>query len=497
MMKKIILIILTIALITGCYYEYSAETVSYALGEKEFPGYYLLSRPSQTEMTIQVIPDQETSVVIEYGKEDEAMNRVTKAQTGSKDAPISVVLNELEVGASYTYRIRFKENDSQDWYVSESSDFQLPRQAGQPFKFVIQSDSHLSNKADRPVYNDVMNQIADFEPDLFMDLGDTFLNDQDGNKNLEQVDAIYYEQLPYLNTVAKSAPLYLVIGNHEGEYGFLNDGTANNLPTYSALSRKKYYPNPLPNDFYTGNEEVEPFIGQPENYYAFQWGDALFVALDPYRYTTIMHSESKKGWDWTLGDAQYEWLTTTLEESDAKYKFVFAHHAIGNIRGGDMISDLYEWGGRNKRGIWLFDTYRPTWEKPIHQLMVDEGVTAFFQGHDHIFSREEVDGIIYQTLPKPAEVIPDQQNNFDSFPNGDVMANSGYLEVYVESDYVQVDYIRSVVAGDETNQATGKVYSYRIHKVKEVEVLVHHDDTEIIENYLKLSPNIRRPAPKK
>jgi hypothetical protein len=31
------------------------------------------------------------------------------------------------------------------------------------------------------------------------------------------------------------------------------------------------------------------------------------------------------------------------------------------------------------------------------------GVTIFFQGRDHIFARQELDGVIYQTMPEPAD----------------------------------------------------------------------------------------------
>jgi hypothetical protein len=34
-------------------------------------------------------------------------------------------------------------------------------------------------------------------------------------------------------------------------------------------------------------------------------------------------------------------------------------------------------------------------------MMVENGVTAFFHGHDHIYAREEVDGILYLECPKP------------------------------------------------------------------------------------------------
>ncbi len=34
---------------------------------------------------------------------------------------------------------------------------------------------------------------------------------------------------------------------------------------------------------------------------------------------------------------------------------------------------------RNKRGDWEFTQRRPSWELPVHQLMVKHGVTIFFK----------------------------------------------------------------------------------------------------------------------
>ena len=76
---------------------------------------------------------------------------------------------------------------------------------------------------------------------------------------------------------------------------------------------------------------------------------------------------------------------------------------MGSGRGGVDECDLYEWGGRNKRGDWEFAQRRPGWELPVHQLMVKHGVTIFFQGHDHLYCQQQRDGIIYQEVPMPAD----------------------------------------------------------------------------------------------
>ena len=49
----------------------------------------------------------------------------------------------------------------------------------------------------------------------------------------------------------------------------------------------------------------------------------------------------------SIGDEQYMWLKDTLEQSEARYKFVFCHHVMGTGRGGIEMAHLYEWGGKS------------------------------------------------------------------------------------------------------------------------------------------------------
>ena len=119
------------------------------------------------------------------------------------------------------------------------------------------------------------------------------------------------------------------------------------------------------------------------DYYAWTWGDALFVVIDPYWHSMNPvdnvyggGSKNRNLWAVTLGDAQYKWLKQTLESSKAKYKFVFAHHVLGIGRGGIEQAGLYEWGGKDPRGEDQFAQRRPNWSLPIHQLMAKNGVYA-------------------------------------------------------------------------------------------------------------------------
>ncbi len=477
-MKKMYIRILplffALLLIPGCASGTAGRTAtdpaSYPTEEEvpgtPFDGSILLGRPTNTEMTVSITPASGSCTVFaQWG--EEAFTQTSQPVTADVSAPAVITMTGLRPDSTWRYRVHYTAGDGSE-QVSPVYTFQMPRAAGASYSFVIQSDSHLLNKADPTVYTQSMQSMAALNPDFVFDLGDTFLNDQvkadPSHQEEEALHPHYTQQLPYFSTVASGAPLFLTIGNHEGEYGYSLDGSDRNLTAMATLLRKTYYENPVPNDFYTGNTEVEDVCGQPENYYAFTWGDALYVSIDPYRYTTADPYNKLSGWDWTLGRAQYDWFRQTLETSTAKYKFVFSHHAIGNFRGGAELASLYEWGGRDKNGQYLFDKMRPGWGKPIGQIMEDTGVTIFFQGHDHLFAREVVNGVVYQTLPKPAETEADKQSNPDAYPDGDVLANSGFLNVTVTSENVQVDYVRSycMLSTPGPNPATGVVYSYTV-----------------------------------
>jgi hypothetical protein len=80
--------------------------------------------------------------------------------------------------------------------------------------------------------------------------------------------------------------------------------------------------------------------------------------------------------------------------------------------------------------------------------MADNNVTIFFQGHDHIWVKQSLDGVTYQTLSQPAD--PNYSLfNADAYLTGDKMPNSGYTRVNVSPTGVKVEYVRTYLAKDE------------------------------------------------
>jgi hypothetical protein len=119
---------------------------------------------------------------------------------------------------------------------------------------------------------------------------------------------------------------------------------------------------------------------------------------------------------------------------------------------------------RLEDGSWGFSERRPRWPLPIHQLLVANGVTIFFQGHDHLFARQTLDGVVYQSLPNPAD---DSYTAFNetTYQSGDTFPNAGYVKVTVSPSSVTVEYIRMFLPEDEVppNRVSGMVqFSYTI-----------------------------------
>jgi hypothetical protein len=295
------------------------------------------------------------------------------------------------------------------------------------------------------------NQLQD-KPDFMLSLGDIFGDDHYPNTiRSGELDTLHLNYRPFLGSICHSVPFYVCLGNHEGENDYyLAKNPPNNLAVWGTKWRKYYYPNPYPNGFYGGNTDMEPFgIGNPENYYSWTWGDALFVVLDVYR-DQCDTSPKPKNWAWSLGYPQYTWLKNTLEGSSAKYKFVFAHHVRGQGRGGITEAKLFEWGGyQSAQGNYTFDQYRPGWGKPIHRLFVDNGVNIFFQGHDHVFAHEVMDGVIYQAVPMPSDstYMIGKLANADAYTS-DTLDGTGHIRVKVSASCVTVDYVRAYLPAD-------------------------------------------------
>jgi hypothetical protein len=115
------------------------------------------------------------------------------------------------------------------------------------------------------------------------------------------------------------------------------------------------------------------------------------------------------------------------------------------IREGAYAAPYCEWGGYNENGTtYAFETRRPTWTDPIHQVLVDNKVSALFHGHDHQYAYEIRDGVVYHSVPAAGFT----GDGFNLYSESDplterVLPSSGHLRVTVAPAQATVNYVRS------------------------------------------------------
>jgi hypothetical protein len=428
----------------------------------------VLGRPTQNSVTASVLAYADAEGVLEYGISGAELSTKTQPVALKNGVPAEVVIGGLQADTRYAYRLRTKASEGARAFAMEGT-FQTQRAAGSAFVFTMQADPHLDYNTEPALYlRCLANALAD-QPDFHFDLGDTFMTDK--HRGRETAAAQYVAQRFYFGQISRCAPLFLVLGNHDGEAGRWLDGTGGNLAVWSNSMRKKYFPNPLPDGFYRGNKTPDPVAGTLQNYYAFEWGDALFVALDPFWYTARQRGGAEENWSRTLGREQYEWLVETLSRSRAKFRFVFLHNLVGGsgreARGGVAAAPLYEWGGHSPEGVDQFREKRPGWGAPIHELLVKNKVNIVFHGHDHLYAREELDGVVYQEVPQPGYARYDNTRSAAEYgyASGVIQGSSGHLRVRVDAGKATVDYVRAFLPGDENaSRRNGSVSaSYSVH----------------------------------
>lgn len=420
----------------------------------------VLGRPTHDSMTINVRPEHPLDVFVEFGREGEALDHDTPIVAATAAHPAEVELRGLAQDARYRYRVRGRaQGNAGEFAAADLHAFQTQRLPGATFTFAVQGDSHPERERtmfSAALYTRTLDAVAGRAPDFYLTSGDDFSVDTLKTFNQASVEERYTLQLPFLSRVGASAPLFLVNGNHEQAARYLLDGTPDNVAVWAQNARNRFYPQPAPDGFYSGNEEAVPHVGLLRNYFAWEWGDALFVVIDPYWASPVPvdnalgvnGGKTPNLWDVTHGDAQYAWLRETLEQSTATWKFVFAHHVMGTGRGGIEVAGEYEWGGRDRNGSDGFEANRPGWPLPIHELLAANHVTIFFQGHDHLFAWQQLDGVAYVTLPSPADNTYTAWNA-SAYKSGDTHPGSGYVAVTVSPERVGLEYVRVFLPDDE------------------------------------------------
>jgi hypothetical protein len=351
----------------------------------------------------------------------------------------------LEPGSRYDYEVIAGENGP----VLYTGSAATQAKRGQSFRFDLLTDSHIFPRRLYPhetppleeqevTLAQVANNIAADRPDFMANLGDMLdyhlfgFNDPPPTPDDSRDAYVNYRRL--LGDALGNMAHFPVIGNWDGENG---DFTAEEIER-SRSQRLLYTPGPTPNTYPEGGHEFQ-------DYYAFQWGDALFVVLNVMTYTPTAHllSHDPVGVadDWTLGSDQLTFLEETLQGATSTWRFLLIHHVVGGKAGTDADSAYGRGGGQ---------AARVGEQSKVHDLMLQYGVQVFFYGHDHVFTDMVVDNIHY-TLPGSAGA----PWKFEAY-------YTGYETYWTDSGHARVDVSPSTLGVEFVNLEGKVIYSYEL-----------------------------------
>ncbi|MGQ0723288.1 MAG: FlgD immunoglobulin-like domain containing protein [Candidatus Eiseniibacteriota bacterium] len=449
-----------------------------------FHGKELLCRPKPTSMEVNVIPRVDTEAFVEWGTDGITFPSSSATDSITAGAAHHFVIGGLSPDTRIWYRLNAKPAGAGSFEAGPVRSFMTMPVAGQQARVCVTSDIHVTNQLSLNLTTmmDLLDTtlaymsgyLAPESYHLWMDLGDlVVIRAQRICFDPEEVEQRYRTAREYVDRVAHSLPFVLVRGNHEEVNGWDDDGTPNTTAVWSGQMLLKYFPPPLPDEFYSGNDVPYPNLGLPGNYFAFDAGALRIRAVDPYLFSQDRphngHGEvggTKDCWDWTLGQQQYDWLQEDLSSNIADFSLLAVHHLTSCYplpgdwygRGGIEVAKFavdgrpsFEWGGEDSTGAHVYETQRSGFAHgATHDMLAAYGNQVVIKGHDHFHARQSLDGMVYLTLAKP-DATEEQTGNlwgwwFNTFyyaPGSVFRESSGFYSVVVDDTLATYSYIQT------------------------------------------------------
>jgi len=299
-------------------------------------------------------------------------------------------VQELSPATRYEYRVLIKRASDDLFSSAAEGSFITQRKAPSSYAAVLITDPHTGSfpTTSQPALtlDKVIKNASREDAEFVLALGDNVAwagsreYPQTRSQGAVSAYALYRKQI---GPLSRKCPHFGIIGNWAGESGKFPERS---IRLVSEV-RQAFLPNPNHRTYPQGGSERE-------DYYAFSWGDVLYVMLNvqtyskpsqPEKLTSPMADVTRID-DWTIGAPQMAWLEKTLRTATERFRFVCMHHPAGG-NAGDASNTLYGRGGSR--------AWNTGEQRRIHELMKKHKVQIFFYGHDHVFVDNVVDGIHY------------------------------------------------------------------------------------------------------
>ncbi len=210
------------------------------------------------------------------------------------------------------------------------------------FRFNIYGDIRTAGLKPPPIFNKLLNMSKENSPEAAVIVGDIINAEDDDNYVRQQWAALKEAFAPLGNS-----QLLPTIGNHDTNY---RKGA---LPIYAETFAKT-----LPKN------GPEGFVTQV---YSLDLGPVHFVSL-----ASELPSQPHQ-----FGKAQLDWLEKDLKANRQPYTFVFSHNPAFPV--GPHVGNSLDVYPKERDAFW--------------KLLVDNKVTAYVAGHEHLYNKINKNGV--------------------------------------------------------------------------------------------------------
>ena len=429
-------------------------------------------RPTLTGATVHWTPRARTESQVLAGT-SKADLRLIKELTSS-DA-VEVLIDGFEEDTEFFWQCKHRQAPDDPWTESAVRICRTRRLSGTTFQLALFADSHYYSARSIPALvqniSQCMEAVRKGPHDFCVFLGDEagvhFAGDRDARHSRDLARERWRQWRDVAADLLADVPSFMVLGNHEGEAGFyqeMEEERGAYLQRWGTIERKRHFLNPVPltypeggeNEYWRGTSGRGPTGGAEEgncsplqNYFAWTWGDALFVVLDVHRYTNVGKGTPQQPEDWTLGQAQLDWFERVATKSSARWKFVIAHHVVGGSEWSTnckVRNSGYAYGRGGARYARVGE------QSKITDIMKRAGCQFFVYGHDHIFAHQQDEGIHYVCCGRPTFVPShwaDEAGFVEAYGDHrardpyDFFMDVGYTRLTVGPEKVAFEYIKT------------------------------------------------------